>query len=307
MAVAAAPVFVTGAAGFLGRRYVEIAAGRRPATPFRLLQHRRPLTDLPPNAVVATGDLEDRTSLATALAGVDTIVHFAGVTHADAAAAYLRVNRDGTAALVAAARAVGIRRFVLISSRAAHAACGDYGASKLAGEEVVTSGGVPWVVLRLAEVYGAGATEGLNALIGVVRRFPVVPYPAGPIRFAPLFLDDAVDAIDASTGAAAALGRTYTIAGPDTYGFSDLIAAIARGLGRRRVALPIPLGMLEATVRVASAFGHPLARGDQIARMTCAKDVDIEPARRDLGFVPASLDEGLRRAGLTPQIRPSTR
>jgi NADH dehydrogenase len=288
-------LLVTGGSGFLGRRFLDACARRHPGACLRVLVHRRPVPDPPPATTLVTGALEDRDAMIEAARGVTSVVHFAAVTHASRPEPYFSVNAHGTRNLVEAARKGGATRFVLVSSRAASAACGDYGLSKLQAEEAVRESGLPFVILRFAEVYGPGSSEGLNALISLVRRFPVVPYPGGRFAFAPLAAEDAVKPILEVLERDEALNQAYTIAGPESLDIRAVLRLIQVAFGVRRLTVPVPLGLIRIVGALARRVGREALRYDQIARLTCDKPFSIEAARRDLSFAPAAFAEGLRR------------
>jgi len=287
-------LLVTGASGFLGRRLLEAVAARWPDRALHALVHDRPAPPIP-GVVTVRGDLAAEVALEPLLEGVETIVHLAAVTHASRRDDYVRVNAEGTARLARAAARAGVARLVLVSSRAIRPECGDYARSKRAAEEAAASAGIPYVVLRLSEVYGEGSGEGLNALIGLVRRSPIVPYPAGATPLAPLLLDDAIDALLRVVARPALPETVYTLAGPASHGLRDIIRLVAEAHGLRRVAAPMPTALFTAIAYVGTLVGRPIIRYDQLARLSCAKDADITAAGRDLGFAPRTFAEGLRR------------
>jgi nucleoside-diphosphate-sugar epimerase len=288
--------FVTGASGFVGRRFTETVAGRKVRPTLRLLVHRTPVTPPRGHVELVPGSLETDAGLTAGARGADAVIHFAGTTHAADEEEYHRVNGAGTERLVRAAAAVGVGRFIHVSSRAIGPDCGAYARSKRRAEQAVQTGGLPYAILRFAEVYGPGAREGLNALIRLVRVSPVVPYPVGPFALAPLFLADAVDAVCRALDAPEAPNRIYTVAGPRTYSLRDLVRVIAGTFGLRRLGVPVPLACLEAALRASLLVGRPIGRADQIARLRCPKDADIGDIRRDLGFAPVEFAEGLKRS-----------
>jgi dihydroflavonol-4-reductase len=115
--------FVTGATGLLGNNLVRALVARRIAV--RALvrsadKARQQFADLPQVEIVV-GDMEDVAAFAEALAGCDVVFHTAayfrdsykGGRHGDA---LRRINVDGSVALIAAAHAAGVRRFVQTSS-----------------------------------------------------------------------------------------------------------------------------------------------------------------------------------------------
>src|SRR5262249_55773468 len=110
-----ARVLVTGASGFIGTALAPrlAAAGHAP----RLLFRRRP--DVVPRGEIVEGDLADPSTLAAAVAGCDAVVHLGAATSGgrlDPAVAY-RVNVGGASALIAAARAAGCGRLVVMSTQ----------------------------------------------------------------------------------------------------------------------------------------------------------------------------------------------
>ena len=110
-------ILITGAAGNMG----SLLARHLLASPhrLRLLVHRTPLpfdASVHPNASVCRGDLGDPATLAEPCRDVDCIVHFAGVLFAPRPEKFLpRTNVGYVENLLAAARAAGVRKLVLVS------------------------------------------------------------------------------------------------------------------------------------------------------------------------------------------------
>ncbi|MEU2376331.1 NAD-dependent epimerase/dehydratase family protein [Streptomyces misionensis] len=110
---------VTGTTGQVGRRFVpRLLAQRQPDEQVRVLvrdaARGERFAEL--GAQVAVGDMRDEETLGKALAGVDAVVNvaasFRGVPDEEAWA----VNRDAAVALGRAARAMGVERFVQVST-----------------------------------------------------------------------------------------------------------------------------------------------------------------------------------------------
>ena len=154
-------LLVTGP-GKLGSRLLPKLA--RQGVTGRVL-HRRAGQDLPPGWEAVRADLTEPGSLAGASDGCDAILHLAALTHSNQAWRYESVNAGGTGNLLAVARQAGIRHFIHVSTRAIDAGGGAYSRSKLEAEALVRGSGIPWTILRPAEVYGAGG-EGLSGPVG---------------------------------------------------------------------------------------------------------------------------------------------
>jgi nucleoside-diphosphate-sugar epimerase len=152
-------VAVTGGTGFVGSHLVDAALGA--GHQVRALTRR----DQPHRDGIAwvSGDLEDRAALEALVDGADAVIHVAGVISAPNAAGFEQGNVAGTLAMLAAATAGGVRRFVHVSSLAAREPkLSLYGASKARAEELVFGSGLDWAIVRPPAVYGPGDRETLE-------------------------------------------------------------------------------------------------------------------------------------------------
>src|SRR5205814_1081565 len=95
---------------------------------------------LDPRCEVVEGDLADPAALDQACAGVELVYHLAAVILSPDVTVFDRVNRDGTATLVRAAAAAGVRHFVYVSSASVvYPRRTPYAESKLAAERIVAA------------------------------------------------------------------------------------------------------------------------------------------------------------------------
>lgn len=182
-------VLVTGASGFIGVGLCRTLtrAGYR----VRAAHRRDNVGALEAHEFVQSPDLGPNADWRAALMGVDAIVHLAGLAHArHDEGALQRVNVEGTRALCAAADAVGVRRFIQISSIKAVAERSDhepldesatplpqdaYGRAKLAAERVVAGyAHLAPIILRSPLVFAEDAKANFAALM----RWAASPWPA---------------------------------------------------------------------------------------------------------------------------------
>jgi nucleoside-diphosphate-sugar epimerase len=275
--------FVTGATGFVGSHLVDAlrAAGhdvvclaRDPAKAQRLFGDGGPR--------LVRGDLSDTAALAQGAAGVDVVFHVAGLIAARTPAEFYAVNRDATARVVAAARSAAPRlaRFVYVSSLSAAgptrrgalrretdppAPVSHYGRSKLAGEEAVRAGGVPWTIVRPPTVYGPRDRETLRLFR--FARYGVMPLygdPGQELSF--VHAADLADALLAATAPACA-GNVYFAAHAEiatSRQAMEIIFAAARAAAGRRPArpryIPIPRSVTLATLWLLGTSARLLRR-----------------------------------------------
>ena len=136
--------------------------------------------------------------------------------------AYDRVNRLATAELASAAKAIGIRHLVFISSIRAQSGPSSteilretdaprptdaYGRSKLAAEDAVRAAGVPFTILRPVLIYGPGVRGNLARLIELARKPWPLPFGLCRNRRSLLARQNLIGAIHFALASAVGTGR----------------------------------------------------------------------------------------------------
>lgn len=227
--------------------------------------------------------LECPLDLSEIAAPLTQVVHFAAATHARDEREYWDVNLRGTVNLATAARALGCRRFVYVSTRCAAEGSGEYGASKLAAERELQK--LDWdslLIVRPAEIYGALGREGIDSFIGSAARFHVVPLLWGDkrLRFAPVHADDFVNAMCALLKEQRRGVHVLDICGPERLSGT----ALAWRIARRYAALPLPLWWpaFRPMLRVLHTLGINPVTPDQIARLLGPKTAERSTSDRTL-------------------------
>ncbi len=301
---------VTGASGFIGS-HVCAALAREDGVRVRALLRR----DAPgPWHERVVGTLPEDVP-AHAFDDVDVVVHAAGRAHVfdGDAAAFARVNVDGTARVAEAARRAGVRRFVLVSSVAAvgEGRAGRvpedaplmpvdaYGRSRRDAEAAARTVDADAVIVRLPMVYGPGAPGNLRRMIRAVRAGYFPPPPRRCARRSMIHVDDAVGALCLAARAEAARGRTYTATDGVGWTARELWELICRALGRRadRPGLPRAAWVVmawggELVGRVLPGRA-PLDRR-ALARLLGPAQFADDAIRRELGWRPRRrLDEAM--------------
>lgn len=250
-------------------------------------RHRKDIPLKDPRLHVIDLDLTSGLSENLSRTHFNMVIHFAGVTHASDERQYWNVNLEGTMRLAKTARENGCRRFVYISTRCATHGSGAYGESKLAAEQELQK--LDWkslLILRPAEIYGAGGNEGIDRMLSIARRWRIIPALFGHanLLFAPMHVDDfttlAAELIQQHHDGV----RIETVCGPE-----DLNGiALASRISNHYRAIPLPLWWpaVSLGLKALHKIGWAIAKPDQLTRLigektgTAASATTFERGRR---------------------------
>lgn len=291
------PMLVTGAYGLIGHEVVaKLRATGAQVVPTDRVRERPADADFVATPLV----VEDVARLTDFLREhrIQGVVHAAGISGPmlarDDPHLIFRVNAGGTLDLFEAARLVGVRRVVLVSSASVYGRTDEalvsesaplraespYGASKVAGEAIARAywraHDVDTVILRPCWVYGPRRRTDCvirTMILDALADRPTMLRYSRELRRQFVHVDDVATAIVKALGGRGPAGGTYNLAD-----------------GVRHT-----LGTLADMVRTV----FPQARIEMAADEDPEDDhlgpLDISAAGRDLGWRPATrLDEGIR-------------
>jgi NADH dehydrogenase len=302
MSPAARSILVTGAAGGMGLRLVTrlVHAGQTvvgltlPGDPLRAR-----LADL--GCEIREGDVADAASLAGLCEGVDTVFHLAAVILSHDAAVFRRVNRDGTANVVAEAERAGVRHFIYVSSASVtYPRRTPYGESKLEAEAVVRAAArLRHTIVRPTLVYDESGGQELVLFRRYLERFPVVPFIGrGRAVKRPVWSEDVIDGLVRLVGNASAYGKTYNFSGAEPITILEFARLILKHDGKDRPIVPIPVPLCRAVAQALRIVSRkPPLTLSAIAGIVNDADLDPAEAMRDLGYRPLGVREGFGAGG----------
>jgi uncharacterized protein YbjT (DUF2867 family) len=185
-------------------------------------------------ADLATGD-----GLAEAVRDVDAVVHLAS-----APAKGRQTDIEGTRRLIAASAQAGVRHLLYVSIVGVDRVPLSYYRTKLAAEEVVRSGAVPWTILRVTQFYTL-----IDQLLRAATRL-------GPLIGDRAVMARAVDLGDVAgrlvDGLGTGPGAIQEFGGPEVMRFDEAACRWQHARGTSRPVLPI---------RIPGRIGRELRAG----------------------------------------------
>jgi uncharacterized protein YbjT (DUF2867 family) len=224
-------ILITGGRGSFGR---TLTPRLQKAGYTVRLTSRTPASNDSPQAVeMAQMDLRQQGDLAEVVAGVDVIVHAASdPLHAH------EVDVLGTERLLAAARTAGVGHLIYVSIVGIDRMEFAYYQHKLAAEQRIVAGGLPWTILRATQFHSF-----IDRLLQPLQRLRWMPFCLLPTDFQTQPIDEGevadrfVQIVAAGPG-----GRLPDIAGPEVLTLGEMAKPwlAAQGLARPVWRLPVP-------------------------------------------------------------------
>jgi dihydroflavonol-4-reductase len=311
---------VTGATGFTGSHLVRslVADGTR----VRVLARSaaRAATRLPADIELVKGEISDAGTLARAVEGVERVYHLAAAyreaRHKEEY--YWKVNFEGTRAILDAARAAGVRRFVHCSTvgvlshianppadeRQPHNPADVYQRTKSEAEKLALAAHQPGrmtvAVARPTAIYGPGDSRLLKLFRSVASgRF--IMLGSGDIYYHMVYVSDLISGLRLLGEHPRAAGEVFTLGGEGYYQLRAIVALIARLLEVPPPRMRLPAWPFQIAGSICEKICVPFGIEPPIYRrrvdfFTKSRAFTIEKARRMLGYAPEiDLETGFRR------------
>jgi NADH dehydrogenase len=295
-------VLVTGAAGVLGARLVArlLQAGLRvralvlPNDPGRARLEQL-------GAEVRVGDICDPESLDGICSEIDVVYHLAAIILSHDPSAFARINREGTAHMLASADRARVSHFIYVSSASVtYPVRTPYAESKLQAEHAVQARDGAYTIVRPTLVYDEHGGQELRMFLDYLRRFPVVPFIGpGTALKRPVWSEDIVTGLACLAGNPVAFGKTYNFSGAEAITMLDFARLLLRHHGEERPFVHLPVALCRAVARVLErCMAQPPLTLSAIAGVVNDADLDPSSATADLGYQPIGVRAGF--AGCFP-------
>ncbi len=292
-------ILVTGGTGFVGPKIVhELRAGEQDV---RCLVRDRGRAHMLETwgCELAEGDVTDPASLEAAVAGCDTVIHLVAIL-VGKRKDFQQVMEQATRDLVAAAKAAGVGRFILMSALGTSDETRNlvpYYHAKWEMERAVRASGLEHVIFRPSFVFGpdGGALQQFTRL---ARFSPVTPIVgSGERKLQPIWIADVAAYFAAAVAEPAATNRAFELGGPDVVTWNDFWARLKRSRGIRRPGIHIPTRLMRAQAVLLERLPSPPVTRDQLTMLEAGDNVVSNDDAVETFRLPlVGLDDQLRRA-----------
>jgi uncharacterized protein YbjT (DUF2867 family) len=298
-------ILVTGANGFVGSHLVPalIDAGHDVRALVRSdaagdTVRRRLAPPQRERLGIAIGDVTRPQTLPATLDGVDAVLHLVAIPRDwDGGASLRLVNTEGTRFILRAVADAGVRRFVHLGAMGVvDDPALNYASTKAKAIDLVKASGLDWTVLSPSVMYGP--RDGFfNILANLVRMSPgVTPITgSGSARFQPFAVADLARTAVQVFADDSTSGRELLLGGPRYWTYREIVEEVLRGMGKRRVLVPMPVPVIRlvaASAETARLRFFPVAT-DQLRQLKLDNIGPLDAVSAQLGWAPEPMEGNL--------------
>jgi uncharacterized protein YbjT (DUF2867 family) len=297
-------VALIGGTGFIGGHLVDalLAAGHMPSLLVRPGSEGKAARR--GECRLVKGEASNPADLREVVRGTAAVIYNIGILRESPGASFEELHWRGVERTIHAAADEGVRRFLLMS---AHGVCANgtaYQRSKYLGERALADSGMAFTILRPSVVFGdpRGQDEIASRLLREMVRppLPAIAFHTGwrpnprTVHMSPVHVRDVAAAFVVALQDPASIGRCIVLGGPESLSWKQMLERIALTVGRRKLFLPMPIGLMSVAAALLDRFAwFPVTR----AQLTMlAQGNSADPAalaaligRAPLAFSPANL------------------
>ncbi|MEX0618446.1 MAG: NAD(P)H-binding protein [Pseudohongiellaceae bacterium] len=246
-------IAVTGANSSVGRNLLSHIAARDDVTAVAGVRSEQAAGSLPTSDNIAPKVISysEPVALDEAFAGVDSVVHLAGILFESRGSSYQSANVQSTASVVRAAERAGVSHLLFISVIGADAASANaYLRSKGEAEQLVSDSAMATTIIRTPMLMGPDTAAG-QSVAASVRDGRAKLLGGGRYTLRPLDIDDLSRAVLQACQHPPENSQLYELVGPEPVRYRDLLERAAQLKGKKLqvTSAPIWLARLFAGIR----------------------------------------------------------
>jgi nucleoside-diphosphate-sugar epimerase len=291
-------ILITCGAGVVGSRLVKKLVNRGRKVRVLTLPGDQKIESLKNiDCEICFGDISVSETLNGVFDGIDTVYHLAAVIISNDKELLWKINLEGTKNVIKAAMNAGIKHFIYISSISAEWPEGsDYAMTKIAAEQLVKSNKkIEYTIIRPTLIYGCNEGQEFNMFVDSLKKYPVVFFVGrGRAKKNPIFVDDIVKGLSAVAYNKKTYGKIYNFSGGQEISIRDMSKLILKHQNIKKMFIPVPVFLCKVLAYIMEkTMKEPFLTGYAISRIMQEASADNSEAKRDLGYNPIGIIDGL--------------
>ncbi len=239
-------IVLVGASGFFGGYLLRtLTSEQHHCVVLTRAAVRRSRIDMLPGVELVQANVYDVDELAEQFAGADAVVSMAGILNESGRGGqgFHRVHVELVESIIAACRQAGVLRLLHLSALHAGQGKSHYLKSKGEAETLLrVADDLNISIFQPSVIFGQG-DQFFNRFARMLSLMPVMPLACPNARLQPVFAEDVATVMAASLEDPMTWGKSYQLAGPQSFTLKELVEWTANNMGqsRRIIGLPGPL------------------------------------------------------------------
>mgnify|MGYP003572058076 CR=1 FL=1 len=238
-------ICLLGGTGFVGKHLIHrlVKTGWQVRVLTRQREQHRDLLVLPSLELVST-DIYDQNQLQEQLAGCEVVINLVGILNeiGNDGAGFRKAHVELPEKVIAACQANNIKRLLHMSALNADAKHGTshYLRTKGEAEDLVHAAeNLQVTSFRPSVIFGEDDSF-FNRFATLLRvPSPLFMLPSGHAKFAPIWVNDVVEAMLQTIDNPKHYGQRYNLCGPKVYTLQEIVAYTAKLMGVKRYIMPL--------------------------------------------------------------------
>ena len=260
-------IVVTGGSGYVGSHIIRRLANAGREIRALVRDRRRAEREARLNGLSVDwveADVTRPDSLSEAFSGATIVIHTVAIAIERPGRTYERINVEGTANVLSAAKSAGARRFINMSQLGAQPNLPyRFLASKGKAQEWVAESGLEWTAFRPSVIWGP-EDEFANTFARLAQLTPLI-FPIvgdGQSKFEPVWIEDVVTCVEKALDDKSTFKREFELGGPEVLTLEQIERRTLSALRARRafVRFPIPLIRVVVTLMERLLPAPPVTR-----------------------------------------------
>jgi uncharacterized protein YbjT (DUF2867 family) len=292
-------VTVFGGTGFLGRRIVRHLRNREYSVRIASRHPERSqqlfgIDDLHLQSLEA--NVRDEQSVADAIAGTYAVVNAVSLYVEHGGETFHSVHVEAARRVAVQAQRAGINHLAHVSGIGSDPRSRSlYIRKRGEGELAVLGAFANAIIIRPGVMFGPDDAF-LTTILKLLQRLPIYPmFGSGLTRLQPAYVEDVAEVIVRALQRSETNAITFECGGPRVYTYEELVRAIARQAGLKRILIPVPFATWQALAWTAEMMPSPPITRNQVELMQVDNVPSSElPGFGELGISPHTVEETLQ-------------
>lgn len=296
-------VAIFGGPGFVGSFLVDalIAAGHKPSLMVRLGSERK--VRQAERCRLVAGNLSSTTAIDATLENCDAVIYNVGILKESPkqGITFEELQYNGVVRVAESAKTRGISRFLLMSANGAKSTGTPYQETKFRAEKHVRASGFDVTIFRPSVIFGEprGRMEIGSQLYAEMISPPIPAFGfftgwgphRGAVAMSPVHVEDVAQAFLTALRESSTIGKTYVLGGPEVLSWAEMLRRIARTVGRKKLILPMPIGIMKLAAALLDWLPFFPVTRDQLTMLAEGNTADPAALAQLIGRQPKAFNE----------------